>query len=84
MIWKLNKWAFHWCIDVSYDMTIFGWDNYLNIWNLRVQIIENVVLKFFQIKFLAMYITNNKFRFDILTEWNWQNICMEHDLQLMS
>ncbi len=65
-------------------MTIFGWDNYLNIWNLRVQIIENVVFKFFQIKFLAMYITNKIFRFDILTVWNWQYICMEHDLHLMS
>ncbi len=69
LLWYDNIWVRH---------------NYLNIWNLRVQIIENVVLKFFQIKFLGMYITNKKIRFDILTVWNWQNIFMEHDLQLMS
>ncbi len=31
-------------------------------------------------KFLAMYITNRKVRFDIFMEKNLQNIFMEHDL----
>ncbi len=35
-------------------------------------------------KFLAMYITNLKLRFDIFTVGNSQNIFNEHDLYLMS
>ncbi len=37
-----------------------------------------------QMKFLAMYITNQKLSFDIFTVVNLQNIFMEHDLYLMS
>ncbi len=35
-------------------------------------------------KFLAMYITNQKVSFDIFMEKNLQNIFMEHDLYLIS
>ncbi len=37
-----------------------------------------------QMKFLAMHITNQKWRFDIFTVGNLQNIFMEHDLYLIS
>ncbi len=40
-----------------------------------------IAFKVAQIKFLAMYITNQKWRFDIFTV---QNIFMEHDLCLIS
>ncbi len=68
---------------------IFGRDTdsrYLKIWNLRVQTnlnIEKIAFKFVQIKFLAMYITNQKWSFDIFTVIHLQNIFMEHDI-LMS
>ncbi len=35
-------------------------------------------------KFLAMYITNQKLRFDTFKVGNVQNIFMEHDLYLIS
>ncbi len=35
-------------------------------------------------KFLAMYITNQKLSFDTFTVENLQNIFMKHDLYLMS
>ncbi len=35
-------------------------------------------------KFLAMYITNQKLSFDIFTVGTLQNIFMEHDLYLIS
>ncbi len=60
--------------------------NYLKIWNLRVQTnlnIEKIAFKVVQIKFLAMYITNQKWSFDIFTVIHLQNIFMEHDI-LMS
>ncbi len=54
-----------------------------NIWNLRVQKknlnIKKIIFKVVQIKFLAMYITNQKFIFNIFTV---QNIFMEHDLNI--
>ncbi len=43
---------------------------YLNIWNLRVQInqnIEKITFKLVQMKFLAMHITNKTLRFYIFT-----------------
>ncbi len=40
--------------------------------------------KVVQMKFLAMYITNQKLSFDIFTVGNLQNIFMEHDLYLIS
>ncbi len=61
--------------------------NYLNIWNLRVKRnlnTEKVAFKVFQIKFLAMHITNQILGFDIFTVINVQNISMEHDLSLIS
>ncbi len=42
--------------------------NYLKIWNLRVQIhqnIDNIAFKFAQMKFLAIHITNQKLSFDL-------------------
>ncbi len=60
--------------------------NYLRIWNLRVQKnlnIEKITFKTFQIKFLAIHITNQK-SFDIFTVINWLNIFMEYDLYLIS
>ncbi len=50
--------------------------NYLKILNLRVQ--KN------RIKFLAMHITNQKLRFDIVTQIHFLNIFMEHDFYLIS
>ncbi len=61
--------------------------NYLKIWNLRVKKnlnTEKVAFKVFQIKFLAMHITNQILGFDIFTVINVQNISMEHDLSLIS
>ncbi len=51
----------------------------LKIWNLRVQKtqnIEKIIFKVFQMKFLAMHITNQKLSFDIFTVGNLQNIFM--------
>ncbi len=61
--------------------------NYLNIWNLRVQKnlnIEKIAFKVVEIKFLAMHITYQKWRFYIFTVRNLRNIFMEHDLNLQS
>ncbi len=47
--------------------------NYLKIWNLRVQknqSIEKSTFKVVQMKFLAMHITNQKIGFDIFTVGN--------------
>ncbi len=46
--------------------------------------IEKITFKIVQIKFLAMHITTQKLSFDIFTVGNLQNICMEHDLYLIS
>jgi len=55
---------------------LLGLDNiwpiydYLKIWNLRVKRnlnTEKIAFKVFQIKFLAMHITNQKIRFYIFT-----------------
>ncbi len=91
IIWKLNKYAFHWCM-VCLDRTptldrIWPRYNYLKIWNLRVQKnlnIEKITFKVVQMNSLAMHITNQKLRFDICTVGNLQNIFMEHDLYLIS
>ncbi len=45
--------------------------------------IEKIAFKVVQMKFLAMYITNQKLRFDIFTVIHLLNIFMEHDI-LMS
>ncbi len=63
--------------------------NYLTIWNLRVQKNLNIEKIAFnclvvQIKFLAIYITSQKWSYDIFTVINVQNIFMEHDLSLIS
>ncbi len=58
--------------------------NYLKIWNLRVQKnlnIEKITFKVFQIKFLAMHITNQKLSFYIFMVGNLQNIFIEHLLK---
>ncbi len=34
-------------------------------------------------KFLAMYIMNQKLSFDIFMVGNWQNVLMEHDIYLI-
>ncbi len=63
------------------EIQLFG------IWNLRVKKnlnTEKVAFKVFQIKFLAMHITNQILGFDIFTVINVQNISMEHDLSLIS
>ncbi len=46
--------------------------------------IEKIIFKVVQIKFLAMYITNQKLGFDIFMIGQLQNIFMEHDLYLIS
>ncbi len=46
---------------ICYDRTIFGWYNYLKIWNLRLQKnlnIEKITFKVIQMKFLVMHIIN--------------------------
>ncbi len=61
--------------------------SYLKIWNLRVQInqnIEKISFKVVQMKFLVMHITNQKLSFDIFTVGNLQNTVIEHDLYLIS
>ncbi len=71
---------------LGYD-NIWLRDNYLKIWNLRVQKnlnIEKITFKVVQMKFLAMHITNQKLSFEIFTVGNLQNIFMEHDLYLLS
>ncbi len=50
----------------------------------KTQHIEKIVFKIVQMKFLEMYITNQKCYFDIFTVGNLQNIFMEHDLYLIS
>ncbi len=56
--------------------------SYIKILNLRVQNIEKIIFKVVQIKFLAMYITNQKLSFDIFTVGHLLNIFMEHDLNI--
>ncbi len=46
-------------------------------------IIEKIIFKVVQMKFLAMHITNQNWSFDIFTVWNVQNIFMEHDLNVL-
>ncbi len=46
--------------------------------------IEKTAFTVVQMKFLAMYITNQKVSFYIFTAGNLQNIFMEHDLYLIS
>ncbi len=41
--------------------------------------IDKITFKVVKIKFLAMHITDQKLRFDIITVGNLQNIFMEHD-----
>ncbi len=45
--------------------------------------IEKIIFKVVQMIFLAMHITNQKLRFDIVPVGNVQNIFMEHDLYLI-
>ncbi len=47
-------------------------------------IIEKIAFKVVRMKFLAMYLTNQKLSFDIFTVGNLQKIFMEHALYLMS
>ncbi len=62
--------------------------NYMNIWNLRVQKknqnTEKIAFNVFQMKFLAMHISNPKLSFNTFTVGNLQYILMEHDLYLIS
>ncbi len=58
--------------------------NYLKIWNLRVQKNKKITFKVVQMKFLAMYITNQNLSFNIFMVGNLQNIFMEHDLYIIS
>ncbi len=71
---------------VCYDRTIFGRDTAIwksGIWGCKKnQNIEKIAFKVVQMKFLAMYIANQKLSFDIYTVGNLQNIFMEHDLYL--
>ncbi len=63
-------------------------NDYLNIWNLKVQNknknIEKISFKVVQIRSLAMHIANPKFSFYIFTIGHLRNIFMEHDLYLIS
>ncbi len=63
-------------------------NDYLNIWNLKVQNknknIEKISFKVVQIRSLAMHIANPKFIFYIFIIGHLRNIFMEHDLYLIS
>ncbi len=54
---------------VCYDRTIFGQDTIIwksGIWGCKKNLnIEKIAFEVFQINFFAMYITNQKLRFDI-------------------
>ncbi len=67
---------------------MFGRDTTIwksGIWGCKKnQNIEKIAFKVVQMKFLGMYITNQKLIFDIFTVGNLQNILMEHDLYLIS
>ncbi len=76
-----------WINNLSIDVWFVMIEQYLKIWNLRVQKnlnIEKIIFKVVQMKFLAMHITNQKLSFDIFTVGNLQNIFIEHDLYLIS
>ncbi len=45
--------------------------------------IEKIIFKVVQMKFLAMYINNQKLRFDIFMIEHLLNIFMEHDLNIL-
>ncbi len=61
-----------WCYETEFR-SLMAWGH-----------IVKIAFKVVQMKFLAMYITNQKLSFDIFTVGNLQNIFMEHDLYLMS
>ncbi len=73
---------------VYLDRAIFGQDTTIlksRIWGRKKNLnIEKIVFKVVQMMFLAMHITNKKWRFYIFTVRNVLNILMEHDLYLMS
>ncbi len=60
---------------VCYYRTIFE--------NLESEGAKKIIFKVVQIKFLAMYIINQKLSFDIFTVRNLLNIFMEHDLNIL-
>ncbi len=68
-------------------MTIFGRDTTIwksGIWAYKKnRNIEKIVFNVVQIKFLAMHITNQKLSFNIFMVGNWQNIFMEHDINIL-
>ncbi len=64
-----DSWINHLSIDVWFVMI----GKYLKIWNMRVQKnlnIEKIIFKVVQIKFLAMHITNQKWRFGMFMVLN--------------
>ncbi len=70
----------------SVDVWFVMIEQYLKIWNLRVQKnlnIEKIIFKVARIKSFAMHITNQKLSFYIFTIGNLQNIFMEHDLNIL-
>ncbi len=66
----------------------FGWDTTFwksRIWGCKKNLnIEKIVFNVVQMKFLAINITFQKFRFDIYIVGHLQNVFMEHDLYLIS
>ncbi len=68
-------------------LSIYVWFVRIGQYFAEIQLFENIekiAFKGVQIKFLAMYITNQKLSFDIFTVGDLQNIFMEHDLYLIS
>ncbi len=62
---------------------MYGLDNICKsgIWGCKKNLnIEKIILKFVQMRFLAMHITDQKLRFYIFTV---QNVFMEHDLNYL-
>ncbi len=86
IIWKLNKFAFNWCLVVmigQYLAEIQLFEN-LESESAKNRNIDNIFFKIVQMKFLPMHITNQKTSFYIFTVENVLNILMEYDLYLIS
>ncbi len=86
LYWKLNKLSIDvWFVSIGqYLAEIQLFENLESEGAKKNHNTEKIAFKVFQMKFLAMHITNQKISFDIFIVGNLQNIFMEHDLYLIS
>ncbi len=85
-----------WDLYIIWKLSIDVWFVRTGQYLVEIQLFENldsegakkikikISFKIVQIKFLAMHITNQKLRFDIITVEHLQNIFIELDLYLMN